>query len=173
MGNDFLVIMTIRNNPSVLLLLPLLLLQPDNSLQQGCNCFDCKEVKEGTYKGSYYSMGSDSSTGGCLYRNRLNGKIIRACDKELTLADSHEYTVCDLASGPKECIDPPDYSPYGYTSRVWDGTKVLLSRVSYYCEPPKMIENYNGTANYDIWCSAAEFPNWQFALPDNNLPLCS
>ena len=73
----------------------------------------------------------------CL-RNRLNGKIIRACDKELTLADSHEYTVCDLASGPKECIDPPDYSPYGYTSRVWDGTKVLLSRVSYYCEPPKV-----------------------------------
>ena len=80
--------------------------------------------------------------------------------------------MCDLAAGPKECIDPPDYSPFGYTSRQWDGTKILLSKVTYICEPPKMIATYNGSANYDIWCSAAEFPNWQFALPDNNLPEC-
>eukprot|EP00092_Neocalanus_flemingeri_P015304 GFUD01016550.1.p1 GENE.GFUD01016550.1~~GFUD01016550.1.p1 ORF type:complete len:175 (-),score=34.22 GFUD01016550.1:24-527(-) len=167
--------MTIRNISPALLLLPLLLLllQPHYSVQQGCNCVDCKDVIEGPYSGSYYSMGVPSLTGGCLYRNRLNGKIIRACDQETSLSDAHEYNVCDLASGPQECVDPPDYADFGYTSRIWDGTKILLSRVSYYCEPPKMIESYNGSANYDIWCSAAEFPAWQFTLPDNNLPLCS
>merc|ERR1712013_388168 len=153
----------------------LLAVFPGPSIPQtpGCNCFDCKEILDGPYQGSYYAMGSASLTGGCLYRNRLNGRIIRACDEELTLADSHEYTVCDLAAGPKECVHPPDYTAYGYSSREWDGTKILLSKVTYICEPPKMVANYNGSANYDIWCSAAAFPDWQFAEPGNTLPLCS
>ena len=31
---------------------------------------------------------------------------------------------CDVNNGPVECVDPPGYSEYGYTSRQWDGTKV-------------------------------------------------
>ena len=96
--------------------------------------------------------------------------------------------MCDLAAGPKECVHPPDYTAYGYDSREWDGTKILLSKVTYICEPPKvrlycvcyvltlilkMVANYNGSANYDIWCSAAAFPDWQFTEPGNTLPLCS
>ena len=54
------------------------------------------------------------------------------------MADSHEYTVCDLAAGPKECEHPPDYTSYGYDSREWDGTKILLSKVTYICDPPKV-----------------------------------
>ena len=48
----------------------LLLLLPDGYDQQapGCNCFDCKDIIEGPYAGSYYAMGSVSLTGGCLYR---------------------------------------------------------------------------------------------------------
>ena len=72
------------------------------------------------------------------YRNRLNGRIIRACDKEMTLSDSHEYKECNLEAGPKECIEPPDYTLFGYDSRIWDNTRVLLSKVTYVCDPPKV-----------------------------------
>ena len=88
------------------------------------------------------------------------------------------------------CIDPPLAADYGYESRTWDGTKEIqiskvnitvwsiclllyVSQVNYYCEPPRMVFNYNGSAVYDIWCSAANFPKWQFTTGYNDLPLCS
>ena len=37
----------------------------------------------------------------------------------------------------------------------------------------QLVANYNGSAHFDIWCSAADFPNWQFTLSGNELPLCS
>ena len=38
--------------------------------------------------------------------------------------------------------------------------------------PVQLVVGYNGSAIYDIWCSAANFPNWQFSLPGNQLPMC-
>ena len=60
----------------------------------------------------------------------------------MTQADSHEYTVCDLASGPQECVEPPDYSKFGYDSWINPGTRILLSKVTYVCEPPKVGKSY-------------------------------
>jgi len=136
-----------------------------------CNCFECKEVKEGPYLGSYYSMGEH--TGGCLYREPNSGRIIRACDSEATLGDDYLYAVCEDTSGPDECIEPPDAVTFGFKNRTWDGTKTLqTSYVSYYCEPPKKVNTYNGSAVFNIYCSASDFPRWQFTTGYNNLPLC-
>merc|ERR1712236_28291 len=135
-----------------------------------CNCFDCKNITEGPYQGTYYYMGNQ---GQCLYRNPHSGAIIRACDNEASLGDSYVYELCTNVTGPKVCIDPPEPEPYGYLNRTWDGTKNLqVSKVSYYCPPPKVVTNYNGSAVYDIWCSAARFPQWQFTVGYNQLPFC-
>ena len=48
----------------------------------------------------------------------------------------------------------------------------LFPQVSYFCEPPKLVTGYNGSAIYDIWCSAANFPRWQFTVGYNDLPRC-
>merc|ERR1712215_86350 len=131
--------------------------------EEQCNCFECKDVTEGPHVGTYYAMGDQGSTGGCLYRDPNTGKIIRACDQEATFGDNYDYVLCANVTGPKICIEPPLAEPYGYLNRTWDGTKdIQVSKVSYYCAPPKQVANYNGSAVYDIWCSAANFPQWQF-----------
>jgi len=140
---------------------------------QDCNCFECKNVTEGVYKGSYYAMGDASSTGGCLYRDPLTGRIIRACDSEASVADTYVYEQCENVTGPEICINPPEAADFGFLNRTWDGTRdIQVSKVSYYCEPPKLVTGYNGSAVYDIWCSAANFPQWQFTLGYNDLPRC-
>eukprot|EP00092_Neocalanus_flemingeri_P018822 GFUD01020380.1.p2 GENE.GFUD01020380.1~~GFUD01020380.1.p2 ORF type:complete len:160 (+),score=26.68 GFUD01020380.1:14-493(+) len=142
--------------------------------EEQCNCFECKNVTVGIYQGEYYSMGDQGSTGGCLYRNPHTGKIIRACDTEATIADTYVYEICANVTGPMVCIDPPSAADFGYLNRTWDGSKeIQVSKVSYYCEPPKLVTNYNGSAVYDIWCSAANFPKWQFTTGYNNLPACA
>merc|ERR1739838_131009 len=77
---------------------------------QDCNCFECKNVTEGVYKGSYYAMGDASSTGGCLYRDPTTGRIIRACDSEATLADTYVYEQCenvtDLCQDLRSVLNP-------------------------------------------------------------------
>ena len=99
------------------------------------------------------------------------------------------YNFFKLCSGPKVCIDPPKATDYGYLNRTWDGSKeiqiskvrklkssheyIIFSQVSYYCEPPRLVMNYNGSAVYDIWCSAANFPKWQFTQGYNDLPSCA
>merc|ERR1712080_246503 len=121
--------------------------------------------------GDYYSMGN--SPGSCLYREKNTGNIIRACDSEAFGADMYEYHKCYDEGGLTVCRDPPEAADYGYDLRTWDGTKELqTSFVRYTCNPPKLIAGYNGSANYDIWCSASDFPNWQFSLPGNAMPLC-
>jgi len=144
-----------------------------------CNCFECKTVVDGPYAGDYYAMdgtyGTQTTavTGGCLYRERNNGKIIRACDTEATPGGGVQYHKCYDQDGLSECRLPPEASDYGYDERTWDGSReIQTSSVRYTCNPPKMVVGYNGSANYDIWCSAANFPNWQFTLPGNHLPLC-
>merc|ERR1712215_598110 len=143
--------------------------EADTQSPSACNCFDCKTVIEGPYAGNYYAMGT--SSGGCLYRERDNGKIIRACDTEND--NSQQYHICFDKGGLTVCRDPPEAADFGYDTRLWDGNKELqTSSVRYVCPAPKKVVGYNGSENYDIWCSAAEFPNWQFSLPGNQLPLC-
>eukprot|EP00091_Calanus_sinicus_P016306 TRINITY_DN35608_c0_g1_i1.p1 TRINITY_DN35608_c0_g1~~TRINITY_DN35608_c0_g1_i1.p1 ORF type:complete len:159 (-),score=28.87 TRINITY_DN35608_c0_g1_i1:47-523(-) len=144
------------------------------ALSEGqCNCFECKNVTEGIHKGEYYYLDSGGNTATCLYRDPHTGKIIRACDEEASLGDNYAYEICENVTGPEVCIDPPVASDYGYANRTWDGTKdIQVSKVSYFCEPPKLVTGYNGSAVYDIWCSAANFPRWQFTVGYNDLPRC-
>ena len=71
-----------------------------------------------------------------------------------------EYQQC-TDTAPTSCINPPDFASFGYTSRTWDGSMAMGAVASYFCEPPKTIFGYNGTATYDIFCAAQFFPNWQ------------
>merc|ERR1712198_532865 len=126
--------------------------------QVKCNCVDCKNILDGPYPGTYVSMGDSSSTGGCLYRDYTTRLIIRACD--VGTLNKYKYIECS-STAPTECIDIPNYADFGYDSVTWDGSKSLGATAMYYCAPPKSIVGYNGTANYEIFCAAQFFPNWQ------------